>query len=143
MIFLSSSVRWLRSGRSGMFGVAVGGRGPPWGPTEADIFSTTTPPPPPAAPPRRVVSADRFPGAFPSHTSRHGPQAERQRQRQPQTVHAAHVRRHPRLCFCLSSLGVSPTTLSSSFPPTPRLPASALHRPDSRGAHVRFSHAGT
>lgn len=65
MIFLSSSVRWLRSGRSGMDGGTVGGRGPPWGPTEADIFSSATTPPPP---PRRVVSADRFPGAVPTAT---------------------------------------------------------------------------
>ncbi|KAG7260885.1 hypothetical protein CRUP_018922 [Coryphaenoides rupestris] len=40
MIFLSSSVKWLRSG-SGMAGAAAvtGGRGPPRGPTEADMFS--------------------------------------------------------------------------------------------------------
>ncbi|KAK9540351.1 hypothetical protein VZT92_002810 [Zoarces viviparus] len=121
MICLSSSVRWLRSGRSGMDGGTVGGRGPPWGPTEADIFSTTTTTPPP--PPRRVVSADRFPGAFPSHTSRLGPRAERQRQPQLwRIVQAAHGCRHPRLCFCSSSLGVSPTTLSSSIPPTPAWP---------------------
>lgn len=39
IIFLSSSVRWLRSGSSGIEGGAVGGRGPPRGPTEADMFS--------------------------------------------------------------------------------------------------------
>ncbi len=38
IIFLSSSVRWLRSGCSGMELCAVVGRGPPRGPTEADII---------------------------------------------------------------------------------------------------------
>lgn len=38
MIFLYSSVRWLRSG-SGMDAGTTGGRAPPGGPTEADIFS--------------------------------------------------------------------------------------------------------
>lgn len=44
MIFLSSSVRWLRSGISGMApaaeGVAAAGPGPPRGPCGADIFYT-------------------------------------------------------------------------------------------------------
>ncbi|TNN24757.1 hypothetical protein EYF80_065117 [Liparis tanakae] len=100
MIFLSSSVRWLRSGRSGMDGGTVGGRGPPWGPTEADIFSTTTtttpPPPPPPPPPRRVVSADRFsPERFRAtpHASARGPRGSGRRSEQcaPLMVRAASV----------------------------------------------------
>lgn len=109
MIFRSSSVRWLRSGRSGMDGGTVGGRGPPWGPTEADIFSTTTvppspPPPPPTGSSRRVVSADRFP----RRTSRMVPRAEQQRQPRIKQA-AAHGCRHLQLCFCVElPLGVSP-----------------------------------
>ena len=113
MIFLSSSVRWLRSGISGMDGGAVGGRGPPWGPTEADIFSTTTTtpppsPPPPPPPPRRVVSADRFSRSgfrATPHDMVHGRSGSGGRssgeKREPLIF-----RRHPRLCFlcvCLSS----------------------------------------
>ncbi len=144
MIFLSSSVRWLRSGRSGMDGGTVGGRGPPWGPTEADIFSTTTsPPPPPPPPPRRVVSADRFPGAFPSHTSRHGPRAERQRQRQLwRIVQAAHGCRHPRLCFCCPLWVFLPLHARRRSPPPPAcppLPSTArIH-----GEPISVFHAGS
>lgn len=115
----------------------MGGRGPPWGPTEADIFSATTPPPPPP-PPRRVVSADRFPGADPSHTSRHGPRTERRRRRRQlwRILRAAHGCRRRRRSLRLCSLGVSHAALSSLCPPTPLRPASPLHRRDSRGAHL-------
>lgn len=128
MIFLSSSVRWLRSGISGMDGGAVGGRGPPWGPTEADIFSTnTTPPPspPPPPPPRRVVSADRFSRSgfrATPHDMVHGRSGSGGRssgeKREPLMF-----RRHPRLCFlcvCLSSPGRSPPP-----PACPPLPSTA------------------
>ncbi|GAA6077138.1 uncharacterized, partial [Tachysurus ichikawai] len=37
IIFLSSSVRWLKSGRSGIE-TGTEARGPPWGPTEAAMF---------------------------------------------------------------------------------------------------------
>lgn len=121
MMVLSSSVRWLKSGRSGMAGGTVGGRGPPWGPTEADIFSATTPPPPPP-PPRRVVSADRFPGADPSHTSRCGPRTEQRRRRWQlwRILRAAHGCRRRRRSLRLCSLWVfSHAALSSLCPPTP------------------------
>lgn len=117
-----------------MDGGTVGGRGPPWGPTEADIFSATTPPPPPP-PPRRVVSADSFPGADPSHTSRYGPRTERWRQLW-RILRAAHGCRRRRRSLRLCSLGVSHAALSSLCPPTPLRPASPLHRRDSRGAHL-------
>lgn len=42
MMFLSSSVRWLRSGSSGIGGGTVGGRGPR-GPTAEDIFAACPP----------------------------------------------------------------------------------------------------
>lgn len=109
IIFLSSSVRWLRSGRSGMFIGAVGGRGPPWGPTEADIFYPSL--------------ACRFRDQKPSderHSSRHSPRAE------PQLsgiVQAFHGCGHPRPCFGFYSAFLS----SLSHPPTPRLSASPLH----------------
>lgn len=44
MMFLSSSVRWLRSGRSCIGGGTVGGRGPR-GPTAEDILVACPPPP--------------------------------------------------------------------------------------------------
>lgn len=44
MMFLSSSVRWLRSGSSGIGGGTVGGRGPR-GPTAEDIFAAWPAPP--------------------------------------------------------------------------------------------------
>lgn len=44
IMFLSSSVRWLRSGSSCMGGGTVGGRGPR-GPTVEDIFVACPPPP--------------------------------------------------------------------------------------------------
>lgn len=40
MILLSSSVKWLRSGRSGMAPAAAAGPGPPRGPCGADILHT-------------------------------------------------------------------------------------------------------
>lgn len=45
IMFLSSSVRWLRSGSSCMGGGTVGGRGPR-GPTAEDILVACPPPPP-------------------------------------------------------------------------------------------------
>lgn len=45
IIFLSSSVRWLKSGMSGIE-ADTEARGPPWGPTEAAMFL-----PPPSLPP--------------------------------------------------------------------------------------------
>ncbi|KAJ8014103.1 hypothetical protein DPEC_G00036780 [Dallia pectoralis] len=64
MIFLSSSVRWLRSG-SGTDAGTTGGRGPPRGPTEADIFSPPSPP--------RLGSRTEIPLAAPTdHDMAHG-----------------------------------------------------------------------
>ncbi len=110
MTFLSSSVRWLKSGISGMGASTVGGRGPLWGPTEADIFCPA---------PRRIYW--QYPERW-SHTSRHGPRIE---QRSLRIVQISHGFRHPQLCFCFSSCFSSlPTPPLFSLPPPP---ASPLH----------------
>lgn len=61
IMFLSSSVRWLRSGSSCMGGGTVGGRGPR-GPTAEDMFVAC--PPPPLAPGLSHLSDSR-PAAAP------------------------------------------------------------------------------
>lgn len=118
IIFLSSSVRWLKSGMSGI-GAGTEARGPPWGPTDAAMFL-----PPPSLtttlPPVRVLLA-----VSPQATLG----APVQRLMLAHTIELLscafpHLS-HPYLLSCsLLALFFRPPTPPQ---PPPRLPASPLH----------------
>lgn len=91
----------------------MGGRGPLWGPTEADIFCPA---------PRRIYW--QYPERW-SHTSRHCPRIE---QRSLRIVQISHGFRHPQLCFCFySCFFFYPPLLFSRYPHPPPLPSTSSY----------------
>lgn len=127
IIFLSSSVRWLKSGMSGIE-AGTEARGPPWGPTEAAMIL-----PPPSL---RCVSYWRY--------------GLRLRSALPCSVSCLRVPTTELLSPFVRCLHPLPTSilylaLFSSLPhpptpphPTPRLPASPLHL-RLREAHLLYA----
>lgn len=123
IIFLSSSVRWLKSGMSGIE-ADTEARGPPWGPTEAAMFL-----PPPSLPFSLPFSGARPTGGIASGHARRSRTAS----------HAC-----PPLSFCLRSFGAFPPLShpilylalfwhSSSPPPHPNPPSVSPPLPSTSG----------